>query len=58
MTLPRVEPAPRELVFEFSGVIVACWRCHEEIELLVEEDPTADHLCDECAAFYGIHSVV
>ena len=55
MTLPRDDAAPtyEALTFQFSGVIVRCWRCHDEIELLVEEDPKADHLCADCDAFYA-----
>lgn len=54
MTLPRDDAAPtyEALTFQFSGVIVRCWRCHDEIELLVEEDPKADHLCADCDAYY------
>jgi hypothetical protein len=38
--------------FVFSGVVVPCWRCRAEIELLIEENPEDDHLCDECASYY------
>lgn len=53
----RDDTARDTLVFEFSGVVVRCWRCQEQIELLVEEDPTADQICDGCAEWYGISSV-
>jgi len=54
MTLPRDDTALTyaPMTFKVSGITVKCWRCHDEIELLEEEDPTADHLCDECSTYY------
>jgi hypothetical protein len=53
-SVPRHDTARDDpLVFEFSGMIVKCWRCHDEIELLIDEDPKADHLCADCDDFYS-----